>query len=29
MAGSRTYVRFDWLMIFMYIALVIMGWINI
>jgi rod shape determining protein RodA len=29
MAGGRTYVRFDWLMIFMYIALVIMGWINI
>ncbi|MCB0468532.1 MAG: rod shape-determining protein RodA [Aequorivita sp.] len=29
MAGSRTYIRFDWLMIFMYIALVIMGWINI
>ncbi len=29
MAGSRTYVRFDWLIIFMYIVLVAMGWINI
>lgn len=29
MAGSRTYVRFDWLIIFIYLALVSMGWINI
>ena len=29
MAASRTYVRFDWLIIFMYIVLVAMGWINI
>ena len=29
MTGSKTYVRFDWLIIFMYIALVSMGWINI
>ncbi len=28
-AGSKTYLRFDWLMIFLYIALVSMGWINI
>lgn len=29
MSGSRTYLRFDWLIIFIYIALVFMGWINI
>ncbi|MCB0465343.1 MAG: rod shape-determining protein RodA [Aequorivita sp.] len=29
MAVNKSYVRFDWLMIFMYIALVSMGWINI
>ena len=29
MTGTRTYLRFDWLMIFFYIALVSMGWINI
>ncbi len=29
MTGSKTYVRFDWLIIFLYIALVSMGWINI
>lgn len=29
MAASKSYVRFDWLMIFIYIALVFMGWINI
>lgn len=29
MAGSKAYVRFDWLIIFIYIALVSMGWINI
>ncbi|MDN3724492.1 rod shape-determining protein RodA [Aequorivita sp. SDUM287046] len=29
MAGNRTYVRFDWLIIFMYFILVTMGWINI
>ena len=29
MAANKSYVRFDWLMIFMYIALVSMGWINI
>lgn len=29
MASSKTYVRFDWLIIFIYIALVAMGWINI
>lgn len=29
MAGGRTYVRFDWLIIFIYIALVAIGWINI
>ncbi len=29
MIGSKSNMRFDWLMIFMYIALVIMGWVNI
>lgn len=29
MTGSKTYIRFDWLIIFIYIALVAMGWINI
>ena len=29
MAATKSYVRFDWLMIFMYIALVAMGWVNI
>jgi len=29
MSGTKTYVRFDWLIIFMYVALVTMGWINI
>jgi rod shape determining protein RodA len=29
MATGKTYVRFDWLIIFIYIALVSMGWINI
>lgn len=29
MTGSRTYLRFDWLLIAMYVALVAMGWINI
>ncbi|CAM3298770.1 rod shape-determining protein RodA [Aequorivita lipolytica] len=29
MAGSKTFVKFDWLLIFMFIALVTMGWINI
>ena len=29
MATAKTYVRFDWLIIFIYIALVAMGWINI
>ncbi|MGB3344017.1 MAG: rod shape-determining protein RodA [Aequorivita sp.] len=29
MTGGRTYVRFDWLIIFIYIALVAIGWINI
>ncbi len=29
MAASKGYVRFDWLMIFIYIALVAMGWVNI
>ena len=29
MAAGKTYVRFDWLMIFIYITLVAMGWINI
>ncbi len=29
MATAKTYVRFDWLIIFIYIALVTMGWINI
>lgn len=29
MTGARTYLRFDWLMIFIYVALVSMGWINI
>ena len=29
MAAGKTYVRFDWLIIIMYIALVSMGWINI
>ncbi len=29
MAGSKNFVRFDWLIIFMYIALVTMGWFNI
>ncbi len=29
MTGGRSYVRFDWLIIFIYIALVSMGWINI
>lgn len=29
MAPGKSYVRFDWLLIFMYIALVFMGWINI
>lgn len=29
MSGGRGYLRFDWLIIFIYIALVAMGWINI
>jgi rod shape determining protein RodA len=29
MATGKSYVRFDWLIIFIYIALVAMGWINI
>lgn len=29
MASTKSYVRFDWLIIFIYIALVAMGWINI
>lgn len=29
MAGSKNFVRFDWLIIFLYIALVAIGWINI
>lgn len=29
MAGSKTFVKFDWLLIFMFIALVTMGWVNI
>ena len=29
MSGSKTYVRFDWLIIFIYIALVAMGWVYI
>ncbi len=29
MATGKRYVRFDWLIIFIYIALVAMGWINI
>ncbi|MEM0519510.1 MULTISPECIES: rod shape-determining protein RodA [Aequorivita] len=29
MAATKSYVRFDWLIIFIYIALVSMGWINI
>ncbi len=29
MSGSRTYLRFDWLIIFIYVALVSMGWVNI
>ncbi len=29
MTRERTYLRFDWLIIFLYIALVAMGWINI
>lgn len=29
MAGGRSYLRFDWLVIFIYIALVSMGWVNI
>lgn len=29
MAATKSYVRFDWLIIFIYIALVTMGWINI
>lgn len=29
MAATKSYVRFDWLIILMYIALVSMGWINI
>ena len=29
MAAGKTYMRFDWLMIFIFIALVFMGWINI
>ncbi|MGO3182387.1 MAG: rod shape-determining protein RodA [Aequorivita sp.] len=29
MTGRKSYVRFDWLMIFMYLALVSMGWVNI
>jgi rod shape determining protein RodA len=29
MAATKSYVRFDWLIIFIYIALVAMGWINI
>lgn len=29
MAAVKNYVRFDWLIIFIYIALVAMGWINI
>ncbi len=29
MAGSKNFVRFDWLIIFIYIALVTMGWFNI
>jgi len=29
MAATKSYVRFDWLIIFIFIALVSMGWINI
>jgi len=29
MTGGRTYVRFDWLIIFIYMALVAIGWVNI
>lgn len=29
MSATKSYVRFDWLIIFIYIALVTMGWINI
>ncbi|MAP81512.1 MAG: rod shape-determining protein RodA [Aequorivita sp.] len=29
MTPSKTYVRFDWLIIFIYLALVIVGWLNI
>ncbi len=29
MTATKSYVRFDWLIIFMYIALVTMGWLNI
>lgn len=29
MAISNSYVRFDWLIIFLYVTLVLMGWINI
>lgn len=29
MSGGRSYLQFDWLTIFIYIALVFMGWVNI
>lgn len=29
MSVTRTYLRFDWVMIFIYVALVAMGWMNI
>src|SRR5690554_5763922 len=29
MRGEKSYLSFDWLTIFMYIALVFMGWMNI
>src|SRR5690554_2610636 len=29
MTRERTYLRFDWIIIFLYVALVAMGWINI
>lgn len=29
MTGGRTYVRFDWVIIFIYMALVAIGWVNI
>src|SRR5690554_5001287 len=29
MSGEKSYLRYDWLTIFIYIALVFMGWMNI